>query len=45
MTASLVLGLIACVLNKKIKRELENFEKENGHKPTVLEYQFNKNGT
>jgi hypothetical protein len=37
--------VIACVLNKKIKRELENFKKENGHKPTVLEYQFNKNGT
>jgi Transposase DDE domain len=37
--------VIACILNKKIKRELENFKKENGHKPTVFEYQFNKNGT
>ena len=37
--------VIACILNKKIKRELEDFKKENGHKPTVFEYQFNKNGT
>ena len=37
--------VIACKLNKKIKRELENFKKENGHKSTVFEYQFNENGT
>ena len=37
--------VIACKVNKKIKRELENFKKENGHKSTVFEYQFNENGT
>jgi len=37
--------VIACKLNKKIKRELDNFKKENGHKSTVFEYQFNENGT
>src|SRR5665647_2991726 len=37
--------VIACKLNKKIKRELENFKKENGHKSTAFEYQFNENGT
>ena len=37
--------VIACKLNKKIKRKLEEFKKENGHKPTVFEYQFNENGT
>jgi len=30
---------------KKIKKELEKFKKENGHKPTVFEYKFNENGT
>lgn len=37
--------VIACKLNKKIKKKLEEFKKENGHKPTVFEYQFNKKGT
>jgi hypothetical protein len=37
--------VIACKLNKKIKRELGKFKKENGHKSTVFEYQFNENGT
>lgn len=37
--------VIACKSNKKIKSELDIFKKENGHKPAVFEYQFNKNGT
>jgi hypothetical protein len=37
--------VIACKTNKKIKKELENFKKENGHKPTFFEYNFNENGT
>jgi len=37
--------VIACKSNKKIKKELEKFKKENGHKPTVFEYKFNENGT
>ena len=37
--------VIACKSNKKIKKELEKFKKENGHKPTVSEYKFNENGT
>jgi hypothetical protein len=37
--------VIACKSNKKIKKELEKFKKENGHKPTVFEYEFNENGT
>jgi hypothetical protein len=37
--------VIACRLNKKIKRELEDFKKENGHNSTVFEYRFNENGT
>ena len=35
--------VIACKSNKKIKKELDNFKKENGHKATVFEYQFNEN--
>jgi len=35
----------ACKSNKKIKKELEKFKKENGHKPTIFEYKFNENGT
>jgi len=37
--------VIACKLNKKIKRKLEEFKKENGHRSTVFEYQFNEDGT
>lgn len=37
--------VIACKSNKKIIKKLENFKKENGHKPTVFEYNFNENGT
>ena len=37
--------VIAGKSNKKIKRELEEFKKENGHKSTVYEYRFNENGT
>jgi Transposase DDE domain len=37
--------VIACKSNKKIKKELEEFKKENGYKPTVFEYHFNENGT
>ena len=37
--------VIACKFNKKIKKILESFKKENGHKSTVFEYQFNENGT
>jgi len=37
--------VIACKSNKKIKKKLEIFKKENGHKPTVFEYKFNENGT
>jgi len=37
--------VIACKSNKKIKKELEKYKKENGHKPTVFEYKFNENGT
>jgi hypothetical protein len=37
--------VIACKQNKKIKKKLENFKKENGHKSTVFEYKFNENGT
>ena len=37
--------VIACKSNKKIKKELEKFKKENGHKPAVFEYNFNENGT
>jgi len=37
--------VIACKSNKKIIKKLENFKKENGHNPTVFEYNFNENGT
>jgi hypothetical protein len=37
--------VIACKRNKKIIKELQEFKKENGHKSTVFEYQFNENGT
>jgi len=37
--------VIAGKSNKKIKRELEEFKNENGHKSTVYEYKFNGNGT
>jgi hypothetical protein len=37
--------VIACKQNKKIKKKLEEYKKENGHKSTVFDYQFNENGT
>jgi len=45
MTKLKINFVIACKLNKKIKKKLENFKKENGHKSTVFEYHFNENGT